>query len=165
MRSVAQFTIALVTFASGTAVPAMSAEMIKGCFERVYDKGHMAKHNGQVARAMQLQIGISAAMPAGQAGEDDEDRLAIRSEGKNELFFSGTLCRGNADEASCQNASNAERFSVVKTRNGVKLTFETPITFLIEGTFDSTIILPRDAENQVYALVKVSENNCGLFKK
>jgi hypothetical protein len=62
-------------------------------------------------------------------------------------------------------SSKAERFSVVKTNNGVKLIFETPVTFVIEGTFDKTITLPRDAENQVYALVKMSEDNCGLFNK
>jgi hypothetical protein len=145
-----------------SATMAQSA-MLKGCYERYYDKAHMAKHKGQIVLAMQLQIGVWQGLAT--TGEEDEDLLAIRSIKGRETYYGTTKCSGGATEASCANSQNAERFSVVKTAKGVKLTLETPVTLVIENPFDKTLTLPRDAENTVYALIKVSDGNCGVLKK
>jgi hypothetical protein len=138
-----------------------ASDMIKGCFERVYDKAHMASHAGQMASAIQLQIGIAASMKGNQEGEEDQDLLTMRDVAKGELYFGATQCRGTDLEASCINTENAERFSVTRTKTGIKLNVQTPLTLLIEGTFDRKLIIPKDAENEVWALIKISEGNCG----
>jgi hypothetical protein len=149
----------------GISSPAFGGNPIKGCFERVYDAQHIAKHRGQIVQAIQLQIGMTSGKSEADLSENELDSLAVRFLKNTKLYYSGAVCSGNQDEASCSDNATATRFSVQRTGKGVKITFNTPVHVVAEGEPDITKTIPRDTENSIYALVKVSDSNCKRFNR
>jgi DUF1680 family protein len=159
------FLVVSTAFILAVNSPLFAGDLIKGCFERVYDQQHIAKHKGQTVRAMQLQIGMAQGKAEADLSENDMDSLAVRFVKNTKLYYSGATCSGNQDEASCSDNATATRFSVQRTGRSVKITFNTPVHVVAEGEPDITKTIPRDTENSIYALVKVSDNNCEYFNR
>jgi hypothetical protein len=137
---------------------------ISGCYERVYDKEHLRQHDGQLVRAIQLQIGVQNAGPVDDEEDGDEDSLAIRLADRKGLFYASIFCRVSEDEAECRNEVNRENLNISKTSKGVKIIFGTAVTFQLEAE-EKQISIPDNRENQTYALVKVSDATCSYFDK
>ena len=147
----------LAIFLLASALPAEAK--LKGCYERVYDAAHMASHKDQVVRAIQLQIGFEHPNMDGE-DEDDLDFLAVKFRSNKNHYYAGPHCTGNV----CLTDRKGERLTLTETENGLRVTLESKLRVDEEGMGGETgaDILP-DADNKVFALVKVSEKNCTNF--
>jgi hypothetical protein len=147
----------LAIFLFAFSVPA-EAEL-KGCYERVYDAAHMAKHKDQIVHAIQLQVGFEHPDMDGE-DEDDLDSLAVKFRSNSKLYYAGPHCAKNV----CVTDRQGERFILAETEKGLTLRLESKLKVNEEAGGDETEIdiLP-DAENKTFALPKVSEKNCTYF--
>jgi hypothetical protein len=149
-------------FAFGTA-PAQAS--LKGCFERVYTNEHMAKNPKQFITSIQVQLGMELGNP--DAGEAEQDIIALKTNRNGHLYYIGLRCTGAAFPLRCTTTTApAGRVVIETTDAGVRMTFDTDVVAGEEGMGDeANITIQKGFDNGVFAVPRVSGGLCTYFLK
>lgn len=175
--------LALAVLVGCGAQQAGAAASRTGCYLRVYDAAHLARHKGQIVTRVQLSLKPSDFGPGNPPVEGD---LAFWITGHRQSFVShgacaekaGALaCNGSlsaAEADSCKNrrdgirdcredGADAGTFSVV-ARGQARLVTITARLEVPENNEDAGLpflyLGPGNAENHSFLLPKVSDNSC-----
>jgi hypothetical protein len=137
-----------------------------GCWTRVYDAAHLAKHPGQKVTA--LTLAISARDPAGD--NDPGKYLAkvtakMRNAGDTYTNLNGARCTAGSDRLTCvTDGFYIGQFSLEPAAKTMKLAFRgTDHIALVPGVdLDAFAVLSADSpEHTLFLLQPASAKTCG----
>ncbi len=115
------------------------------CYERIYDAAHMQKHKLQEVLKIRLKLDQNGGEPSG-----------VVEAGFRELpsyLTSQVTCAVKQKTTSCRVDQNGGSFDVVATARGIKLTNTSQMRF---GGLDDGVVIGREIEHRVFALIKVA---------
>jgi hypothetical protein len=85
----------LILGAFGAAADAGMADSVRGCFVRVYDRAHLARHPDQVVTAVKLLV------KQAERGSQYDFFLHIKVRGRNEVLKTAGLCQTGGPRVHC----------------------------------------------------------------
>jgi hypothetical protein len=115
------------------------------CYERIYDAAHLQKHKLQEVSKMRLDLQKIGDRVSGQI------RAAFRE--LPDYLSSDVTCTAKQNSTSCEVDQNGGSFDFVPTAKGIKLTNTSQIRF---GGVDDGVVVGREVEHRVFALVKTT---------
>lgn len=175
--------LALAALMGCGAQQASAAASRTGCYLRVYDAAHLARHKGQIVTRVQLSLKPSNFGPGNPPVEGD---LSFWIVGHRKSFVSYGACQERAGALACngslsaaeadpcknrrdgvrdcrEDGADAGSFSVV-ARGQARLVTITARLEVSENNSDAgppfLYLDPGNAENRSFLLLKISDNSC-----
>jgi hypothetical protein len=139
------------------ATGAVRAETnVLGCFVRVYDKAHLAKHPDQIVTAVKLHI---------KKWDDDESyfeyALKVKIRGRNETLHTGGLCREGTSGLRCWVECDGGGINVTPHSNHVIMYLERiRMATCDKDPIDGGEELSGGKDDRVFRLNRVNERAC-----
>ena len=139
------------------ATGAVRAETnVRGCFVRVYDKAHLAKHPDQIVTAVKLHI---------KKWDDDESyfeyALKVKIRGRNETLHTGGLCREGTSGLRCWVECDGGGINVTPHSNYVIMYLERiSMATCDKDPIDGGEELSGGKDDRVFRLNRVNERAC-----
>jgi hypothetical protein len=134
-----------------------SLATVKGCYDRVYDAAHLARHKAQRVTAIRLQYGF-------ETGADTPDaainRLWVKFRSVKPAHEAVVVCEERAPPWECGIEGDGGRFILEETGDGVKITNRDYMRVNDPGGSEEGIEIPADAEHRVFLLRRVSRGPC-----
>jgi hypothetical protein len=127
-------------------IGAAAAETV--CYERLYDAAHMQKHKLQEVTKIRLKLEDN--------GEEFSGDIQAGFRELPDYLTSDVTCTEKQKTTSCQVDQNGGSFDFVPTAKGIRLTNTSQIRF---GGIDDGVVIGREEEHRVFALVKTACNN------
>jgi hypothetical protein len=160
--------VSLLVLAFAMCLPA-SAE-IKGCYERKYDAGVLARHPNQLVTYVVLRYGVP---PNDQ--EEFVDDITFKVRGSKTIKISSYSCTGSKSKLTCKlddpedvgDAHHSGTFVLTETRDGVVVSPSTDLVLsdyrVGELTGRYTLAVKSNPEHKAFTLkkTKVDLESCG----
>lgn len=162
---------------------------LAGCYERIYDAGHLAAHRGQIIQRARVSI-AGTSIAKSDAGDKQpliaeatlriwprREKLSFDSLGVCWAEGADLVCNGSdsaAESDKCKSGKDGVRdcriydaagsgsFRIAATANGVLVTIRERLE-LAQKPYDGVPFLylsPGNAENHAFFLPKVPDSNC-----
>lgn len=138
----------LVSIATLLIAMSTGAVAEKLCYERNYDATHMQKHKLQEVSKIRLDVQ--------KRGDSFSGQISAAFRELPDYVTSNVMCTAKQKTTSCQVDDNGGSFDFVPTAKGIKLTNTSQIRF---GGIDDGVVIGREVEHRVFALVKTACNN------
>lgn len=118
------------------------------CYGRTYDAAHLQKHKLQEVTKIRLKLeGDGAAF----SGDIEAGFRELPT-----FLASKVTCAAQQKVTSCRVEQNGGTFDFISTAKGIRLTNTSQIRF---GSVEDGVIIGREVEHRVFALVKTKCSN------
>ncbi len=131
---------------------------IRGCYERTYDKAHLAKNAGQLAARVMIQYGFTNDK---NAGEEHQDYIFAYMRERKELFLNTLICTGGGSVLACKLDSDGGQVTLTEANGRLTIDALSPLKLFESGSSDTVQInIDNDSQNTTYSLKKTSKKLC-----
>ncbi len=147
--------IAILIAACTIVLPSAAHAEFKGCYERVYDKAYLRKHNKQLITKIRFQYGV------GKEGESPQELLdSLDAVFRTTSRYKGNLvvCKTAGDELKCGLEADGGSFTVTdRGDNSIRISNDTYLHF---GDDESKLTVQAKGEHKLFRLYRISKTAC-----
>jgi hypothetical protein len=147
------FAVGMGPVLAASVVGAAEGPPLAGCYVRVYDAAHLARHKGQLVTQVTLSVGPASPVLAEASAGDAKPIIAdgvlkVRVRGKRQSFDSSGACHAEGSGLLCRGSLSAAEADTCKSKqDGVRPCRIDPAdsgSFKVEGQPDGVLVSIRE---------------------